>query len=255
MKERNKKTAQLPDYSVYTMKWSERGMVFIFGFFAIFSAVYILFSHTLAAVSVALPCAFLLGKPARNALGERRKRKLLIQFRDFLDSLYGSFSAGKNLNGALEDTAADLVQLHGRDALLSRETAQMTEKVHNGLRPEEAIAEFAGRSDLDDIRSFADTVKACADAGGDLRQTVANCRDILCERMSVEQEIAAALAQTKMELYILAAIPFLSTLLLRFLGNDILQENTPTGIAVKIAAAGFFLVAVLLGRKISRVNV
>lgn len=255
MRKEMKKTALLPDYAVYAMPWSEKGMVFIFGLAAVFGAVFLLFSQVLPAFLVAVPAAFLLQKPACRLRRERRKRKLLLQFRDYLDSMRGSFSAGKNLTEAMEDTYSDLSRLHGEKELIVREAAGMREKVRNGMRPEDALIEFAARSDLDDIRTFADTVKACAENGGNLGQTVNNCREILTERMAAEQEIAAALSATRIELYVLACVPFAAALLLRVMGGGILQESTPIGIASRAVAAVLFLCAVLLGRSISRVSV
>lgn len=255
MSKQNTKTARLTDYAVYPMKLSERGMVFIFGFFAGFLAVFILFSDIFAAICVAVACGILLQKPAQNLWKERRKRRLLMQFRDFLDSLQGSFSAGKNLTGSLQDTVTDLSGIYGENGMIVQEMRQLRESVRNGERPEDLLLDFAARADLDDIRSFADTVRAGVSVGGDLRKTVANCREILCERIATEQEISAMLSQTKLEFLLLCGLPFAATLMMRLLGNGLVQENTVQSVLVKIVATAIFVCAVLLGRKITDIRV
>jgi len=237
------------------MSIAERGMAFILTFFIGFSAFYVMYSALLVSIVAGICIGILLLPVVKQMLLERRKRRLLLEFRDLLDSLHGSFSSGKNLFGALSDTVSDMTELHGKKSMIAYETEIICDGIKNGQKPDELFCDFAKRSGCDDIRTFADTLRAAVVCGGNLRRTVSNCREIIGDRISVEKQIEDQLMKNKYELYILAVLPFVAVVVMRFLGNEICNTSDFSSIAIKTIAMLIFAFALYLGKKISSVKV
>ena len=243
------------DYSVYKMSAGEGIAGFAAGAAAGFAAVFVFFGSWIVSAVSAIPAGIAGFFIARHILIKKRRRRLLVQFKDMLESLSASFLSGRNIWGAFDDAFSDIRQEHGSDALMTRELLFITSGVKNGIRIEELLSDLAVRSGEADIRNFADTFSACVASGGDLRQTVAFSRDIIGEKISVEMEIEAAVASGRNELNILSFMPFAVVLMLKTLGNEAVSGNTALNIAIRIAAAVIFVCAYLLGRRITDIKI
>ncbi|MCQ2427138.1 MAG: hypothetical protein MJ137_01880 [Clostridia bacterium] len=243
------------DYSVFIMTPSQTVKGALYGVLAGEAAMYVLFGHT-AALLIALPLFAAAGyRIYKRYLKSKRKKELLTEFRDFLESLSNSFLSGRNIYGAFDDALADLESEYGKDALMTCEAAVISGGLENGRNIEELLNDFASRASSEDISDFADTFSACCRTGGDLRQTVTFSRDIICEKIAVRMEIAASVASGKNELNILSFMPFAVVTMMRLLNSGGITANTPLNIAVKTASMMLFAFAYFLGMNITDIRV
>ncbi|MBP5174043.1 MAG: kinase [Clostridia bacterium] len=249
--------AELPprDYSVYIMSLREAAVGSAAGAAAGFAAVLIMFDSFIPAVIAAIPAGIAGAAVFRKILTARRRRRLLLQFRDTLESLSASFLAGRNIYGAFEDAFTDIGSEHGPDALMTRELAVISAGLKNGRQIDELLSDFAVRSGAEDIRDFADTFSACCITGGDLKQTVSYSRDIIGEKISVGMEIEAAVTAGKNELNILSVMPFAVVTMLKTLGSESVSAGTPENIAVRAGSMVLFAAAYMLGRRITDIRI
>jgi Flp pilus assembly protein TadB len=103
------------------------------GFAAGAAGGYILFWLPAAAVICGLAGAAAAPFITAAELGRRREKLMLLQFRDFLGSLCNSFSAGRNLTGALEDSYRELSFTYGPGASFVREVRRINDGLGNGF--------------------------------------------------------------------------------------------------------------------------
>ena len=223
------------------------------GFAAGYLGSVILISSGFPLISIIAGAAAAFFLPGRiSSLRKRRERRIFLRsFCDMLNSMSASFASGRNLNGALTDTEADMARLYGHDCLIAPELSRIGDGLRNGGNITVLLSEFADRTGFDDVKLFSDTVGASLASGGDLGATVAFCREIICEKISSEQEIEAAVSSGKNELMIMSVMPFAVSALT---GVSFESEGRLRLIA-GLAAAAVFAAAIAIGRKIINIKV
>ena len=243
------------DYYVYRMNSMETAIGAalggIVGFF--FSMVFfrnIIFSM-ITGVLLVIPGI----KKYREYLKEKRMRNLLYQFRDMMESLSASYSAGKNTQGAFLDACGDLIGIYGEKADIVRELSLIVDGIYNGQNVEEMLSNFAARSHLDDIESFATIFEVTNRYGGDMRRVVGETREIINDKIETELEIQTLLTANKNDLNIMIIMPVLIMLMLNGMGNMSIVQNTPLNVCVKIGALVLFGAAYYMGRKIVDIKI
>lgn len=243
------------DYYVYRMNSMETAIGAalggIVGFF--FSMVFfrnIIFSM-ITGILLVIPGI----KKYREYLKEKRMRNLLYQFRDMMESLSASYSAGKNTQGAFLDACGDLIGIYGEKADIVRELSLIVDGIYNGQNVEEMLSNFAARSHLDDIESFATIFEVTNRYGGDMRRVVGETREIINDKIETELEIQTLLTANKNDLNIMIIMPVLIMLMLNGMGNMSIVQNSPLNVCVKIGALALFGAAYYMGRKIVDIKI
>ena len=179
-----------------------------------------------------------------------------MDFRSLLESLATSYSAGKNTQGAFEDAHEDLLMIYGENACIVNEAEVISYGLNNGLTIEELLRNFADRSGLDEIRSFADVFESCFRTGADISQVISSTRDIINDKISVDLEIKTAMAAGRNELNIMIFMPLVVFGGLSGMGSSMtVIENSFTNVVIKLIALGIFAGAYALGRKILKVKI
>ena len=162
----------------------------------------------------------------RDYLKDKRMKNLLYQFRDMMESLSASYSAGKNTQGAFLDACGDLIGIYGEKADIVKE-----------LKLIATIFEVTNRY------------------GGDMRRVVGETREIINDKIETELEIQTLLTANKNDLNIMIVMPVLIMLMLNGMGNMSIVQNTPLNVLVKIGALALFGTAYYMGRKIVDIKI
>lgn len=191
----------------------------------------------------------------QNFLKEKRRKVLLFQFRDMMESLTASYSTGKNTLGAFEDAYGDMIDIYGKKADIVNELKLIVDGIYNGLRVEDLLENFARRSHLDDIESFATIFEVSNEYGGNLKKVVGDTYRIISEKLEMEMEIKTLLTANQNELNIMMLMPLVIMLTLSSMGSMSVIQNTPLNVLTKIIALALFGIAYVAGRKIIDVRV
>lgn len=220
-----------------------------------FSGAYILFGimpvNILTGVISGAAAVFVF----KGYLKNKRDKIILFQFRDMLDSLNNSFSAGRNTMDAFKDAYSDLNQAYGEKSPVVGELLIIMEGVNNGFNIEELLCDMAYRMSLDDISMFAETFSVCNRLGGSLKKLVTESREIISDKIDIEMEIKTSIASNKNEINIMCAMPFVIVSMMKLLGEDMGHGRDALSITVKIIAVILFIIAFVIGRKIADIKV
>ena len=157
------------DYNIYIMAPREKIIGYLIGFVAGFLAAQIMFGVVIASIVIGAAVGFYAIPVYRRYLQERRRKAILLQFRDMLDSLSNSFSAGKNTPDAFTDAYSDLKLAYGEQAPIVKEMAIIVSGLHNNFVIEDLLRDMSARCGIDDINSFAETFAVCNRLGGNLK--------------------------------------------------------------------------------------
>ncbi len=243
------------DYYLYKLSRAERFAGGALGFFAGSFVCMVFFRNLFVSVVVGAMLIIPGIWKYRDYLKKKRMKNLLLQFRDMMESLTASFSAGKNTAGAFQDAYADLTNIYGPKADIVQELKLIVTGMYNGQRIEEMLENFAMRSHLDDIESFATIFEVSNRYGGNLKKVVGDTRQIICDKIETELEIQTLLTANKNELNIMILMPVVLMLMLSSMGSMSIVQNTPQNVVVKCGAICLFGFAYYLGRKIVDIKV
>lgn len=237
------------DYHVYHMKKTDYLASYMLGFLGGAFVVYVFFRALAVALLGGAVCTVLVPPHYNTYRKNARLKRLREQYKDLLESLTASYSAGRNTQGAFEDAWKDMVSVYGEDADISRELQIICYGMKNNINIEQLLLDFADRSDLDDVMSFANVFEACSRQGSDMKRIVSQTRDIINDKIEIEMEIETMLAGNKNELNIMMVMPLVVVLSLSTMGAGTIVANTAVNVLVKLVCLGIFGGAYLIGRK------
>lgn len=243
------------DYNVYILTRSQKILAVVAGFAVGFAASYIYFESKILGLIVGFIAGFKAVDIYRNSLQKKRLKELRLQFRDLLESLSNSYTVGMTAIRAFHAAYSDMVLEHGADAYITNEVQLICATHDNqGIEIKDMLNDFAKRSGIDDIKSFASIFDVSTELGGDISKVIRESRDMINDKTEIELEIQTMVTGQKNQLNILAVMPIVMSLLTRSF-NSGSEGGGAFVIGVKIVALGLFIFAYWLGTKIVDIKV
>lgn len=243
------------DYHNYRMTATDRLISFALGFLVGAIVSWAFFSNLIFAAVCGLVCAAFAPNIYRKYRRDRVIESLREQFRDLLDSLSASYSAGKNTTSAFQSSEKDMISIYGEDADIVEEIRIINGGLKNNVNIEALLSDFAQRSGIEDIQSFADVFEVCNRQGGNLKRIVMETRDIINDKIEIEMEIGTMLAGNKNELNIMIVMPVIVVLMLNGFGSGTANANTLSNIVLKVGCIALFGIAYFLGKKLTDIKI
>ena len=143
----------------------------------------------------------------RNDLKKKRLEQLRIQFKDAILALASCLNAGYSVENAFAEAWKETVRIHGSESMISEELRLIIHKTRVNRTLEDALMNFAVRSGLDDVKSFADVFLAAKESGGELMKIIARTSEIISEKIRIREDTLTATASRRLEQKIMSAIP------------------------------------------------
>ncbi len=243
------------DYNYIDIGIKEKLIGFIIGFILSFLAIQIFFGIAVISFIIAIIFGIRTIPAYKKYLLEKRKKKLLLEFRDLLDSLSNSLAAGDNVTDSFNNALQDMINQHGESAYITEEVNIIVGGLHNNIVVEKLLENFAARSHLDDIKDFCDTFCTCTRLGGNLKIIINDCKEIITQKIDIELEINTIIAGNKNQLNIIILMPFAIIAMMQTMGFDAIMSFNFTTILTKIVALLIFILAYRIGLKIIKIEV
>lgn len=192
----------------------------------------------------------------RNQILNKKKKMLRKQFIDLLDSLSASIAAGKNVPNAFLAAKDDLLIQYSEDAMIIQEIQLVLSGIDNNISVESVLLDFGIRSGIPDIYNFGKVFETAYSKGGNLKDIIRNCHEILSTKCQIEMEIETKVASNKNEQNIMCIMPIIIIGMIKATGSDFAANFvTPTGIISTTIAIVMFVVAYFIGRNIMKIEV
>lgn len=245
------------DYNIYKMTSTEKLVSILTAAAIIFIAGYV-FYRSIVLSLLLTPISFLYPQNKVRAIIRKRKEELNLQFREALYSVSSSVSAGKSIESAFKNALKDLaLQYPDPETYIIRELEYINRKIEMNETIEDALADFAERSHIEDIRNFADVFAICKRTGGNLIHVIKNTADIITEKIDIKQEIKIMLTEKRLEHKVLNLMPVMIVLLLSTSADEFMKPvfTEPLGRAAMTAAIFLFGIAYLISGKIMDIEV
>lgn len=166
------------------------------------------FYRNMAVFLVMLPLG--LGYPLmrRKTLQKDRLFRLNQQFKEGILILAANLSAGYSIENALANSSQELDMLYGKEGMINQEFSGMARLIQMNRTVEQVFFEFADRSGLEDVKNFAQVLKAAKRSGGDLVAVINHTAGVIRDKAQVKEEIVNMTAAKKLEQKIMNFIPF-----------------------------------------------
>ena len=239
------------DYSRYKMNGNEKLLGFLQGFTLVLLFSNVILHKWLVAFAVGLVGGVFYLKKYKEKCREKQNALLLNQFKELMESLVTSYSSGGNHVQAFENAYRDMRDLYGEDGLITKEIRLINTGIRNGLTIESLIKDFAERTDIEDIKNFADVFSVSIRQGGDMKKVLHNTRVTIIEKLEMENDIAVQLRASNNEFVILTAIPVIVDLFMQFDYSMMMAGQTSVGVIARTIAVAFCIIAYKLGKKVT----
>jgi tight adherence protein B len=242
------------DYSSYDPSIAEKVLCTFVGAATGGIVGYVFYEHVIAILVSAIAAVVYINLYYIKNRTEAVKKRLLLQFRDMLESLSSSVSAGANISSAFLTAQKDMESLHGGDSYIARELRHINESVAINQNLEHLLSDFGKRSCLHEIQSFANVFETCNRLGGDFLEITDMTCQIICDKIEVRQEILTVVSAKKTEQFVMLIMPVIFVLLLKGLGAGIADMSSAMGRISSTIALILFAVSYLISRRILRIE-
>ncbi len=213
----------IDDYDQYDLSKKNKMVFGVCLFFLIVLCSILFYRHWI--LILAFPFLYQKGKGLLEEyfIG-RRKKKMLLEFRDFLFSLSTSFSTGRHMTEGLKEAAQYLLEIHGEHGILQPELRFMIKAIEEtGKTDLEVLSGFAHRVKLEDVYLFTDIFRACRETGGSLNLSMHKAAFMISEKINLENEMETMVYQKKLEGRMIALVPFVILLFLQWMSPGYLE--------------------------------
>jgi len=199
-----------------------------------------------------LPCiVFYLPIWVLRFKAQRRMAKLVNQLPDVFDLISQALRAGHSLASGVQLIGKQLPDPAGL------EFSRIFYEQNLGIKIEEALTNFANRTDQLDIRFFVTAVLIQRQTGGDLAEILDKISDVIRERIKIMGQVKALTAEGRLSGWVLGIMPFFVFAVSYFLNPEyasvLLYERS--GQMMLVAALFFEIVGALVIKKIVNIKI
>jgi len=184
----------------------------------------------------------------------RQSWELNLAFKDALVCLENNLAVGYSPEGSVRESVKNLEELYGREHEICLAFRRMIKQMELGSSMEEAFLEFGKRSNVADIKQFAEIFSIVKRTGGNISSVLRQTGSVLQEKIELKRELHTVIAGKKTEFQIMCAVPYGILLYLKLCApamSRALYHNT-FGIVFMWGVLGAYCGLKLLGEYIIR---
>ena len=186
------------------------------------------------------------------------RERLRYSFRDLLYAIDASISSGRQMAEALIEAEGSLSLIHDEKEPIMKELFVMINAIKESHANEEVLLkDFAYRSQVPEIISFAETYSICRSTGANVKNVISNTTQILVDRLNISKELQTLTAQKRMEGKIISLMPLAIIIFLNLMSPGYLDKLYHTGagmlimtLALGITALAYYLMGRIMDIKI-----
>jgi len=210
------------DYNVYQFKAGERLFYVAVVGIGIIVITYLMYKSLLISL-LCLPLGIKVMDQIKKACIKKRKRQLLLEFREFLYSLTVCLSSGFSIDNALPHTVEELSLLYPNGALIIDEIQLINRRIKLGETIDVAFSQFSQRIDSTTISIFVASLKVGMEQGGNLVEVLRDNSNMIIDQLSTEQEIEVITAEKQLEVRFLSCFPIMLIAMLNYSSPDFMS--------------------------------
>ncbi|HAQ52309.1 MAG TPA: hypothetical protein DCR12_06040 [Lachnospiraceae bacterium] len=138
---------------------------------------------------------------------EKKREKVLIEFREMLKIICSELRSGHSLENAVMILDKEIIGLYGEKAYILSGIKIMQKELSLKKPVEQAISDFASYYQYEEIINFAYTISYAKRLGGNYIKNIQNTAEKIEERLEVKQQINTKLTEKQLEMKIMGVMP------------------------------------------------
>lgn len=245
-------------YYKCNMKKYEHVIAYIICSLIISVIAYLFYHLPLVSVIVGFACGPFLEKLYANSTISKRQKVLRLQFREFLVAMSVATRAGNVEIKAIEAALEDLKLSYNPNADIIVEIEHIIQGFHGGgIELKELFQDFADRSNLEDIRSFATIYAVIEGKSNRFSDILTQTQEIISDKIEIEQEILTTITSAKSETYMMLILPIVIVVAMSAMGGGLMDAlfTTAAGHAAATVALILFGISYAIAVKASDIKV
>ena len=133
----------------------------------------------------------------------------------------------------------------------------ITKKFYNAIPLSESFADFARRSGLEDVASFASIYATIEGKSSRADEIVRETQQIIADKMEIEMEIDTLMTAAKSEVNIMLFMPLVILAVIGYAGAGFMVAiyTEPLGRVVATGGLIVFIISFIMARKFSNVEI
>ncbi len=218
---------------------------------------YLIYRNLLFAV-VIIPFTPKLREFVRDAMIDRRRRKYVSEFKDFLFMASTAIGAGRSMKDAIRESIPSLKSIYGGSSILAGELTKAYERMEVGRENDvRVLADLAVASGLEDVYDFVTIYTICKATGASLVNALNKAANVIMDKMTIEREIDELVKRKKSEGMVIFVMPVLIILFLNIVAPDYIAPlyETLAGRIIMTFVAVSVIVIYSIIQKITKVEI
>ncbi len=244
------------DYRQYQLNKREYAKVFLVTL-GISIVIAVLFYRSIWGLCCFPFLFYLFCKRKRQKRKEQQQQKLLDEFVNGIRVLNTAIQAGISMENAWKEVQKEIAVIYGESSLFGKEVKELNHSVALNVPIEKLMLQFAYRSGLEDIITFAELFSYGKRSGGNWRRMIQDVIQHIQDKYDARKEIEVMVASKQLEQQVLNVIPVGILLFLQISSWDYMSVlyHNPLGVfCMSICLMGYGG-AVLLSEKILKIQV
>ena len=186
---------------------------------------------------------------------DKRDKKLRKQFMDMLETLSTSLAAGNTVSDSFVNARKDMLNQYSEKDYIIQELSEIVSGLENGKTLEEMVMAFGQRSNNEDIENFSNVISNCFRLGGNFKDVVRKSRNIISDKIAIEDEIRTKIASNKLQHNAMCIMPIVLVAMLKMASSSF-ADNLASGLGVVVTtiAVCIFVAAYFWGQKIINIK-
>lgn len=253
--EQDRKTAII-DYSVSPNGVMEHIIAFLGGFAAGFVILFVFYQFIPLSIAGGIVLGIVSIFLAAQQAIETRKGRLRTQFYDLMEGMSVAMRAGNPVLKALESARSDLALIYPKGSDILTELDLILAKFHNSVPLSVSFSDFAARSGLEDVASFASVYATIEGKSSRADEIIRETQQIIADKMEIEMEIETMMTGAKSEVHIMLFMPLVILLVIGYAGDGFMSAIYTTYLGRVVATFGLavFFVSFFMARKFSNIK-
>ncbi len=188
---------------------------------------------------------------------QKQQKEICIQFLDAIKVVSSALLAGFSMENAWLEAQKEIESLYGKNSMLYAELSRINRTAAMSVPIEGLLSDFANRTGVEDILSFAEVFGFAKRSGGDFVKVIETTVCHIKQKQETIQEIEILITAKRLEQKVMNVIPVFILLYLRVTSGgylDILYGNIP-GAAFMTCALGIYVFAMYMAERIMNITV
>ncbi len=191
----------------------------------------------------------------RTNLKNKRDKELRKQFINLLENLSTSLSAGNTLNDSFINAKSDMQNQYTEKDMIIQELKEIISGMDNGHTLEEMMTAFGERAGNEDIKNFANVISNCYRIGGNFKDVIRKTRNIISDKIAIEEEIETKLASNKLQQKAMCLMPIALVGMLKISSSSFAANlSSFLGVTITTIAIVIFVISYFWGQKIINIE-